>query len=73
MTCYMKKKILRKVKKMKVRVTLMTENDKHVDESVSDEKLQKLAELSWSVVADNLSNYDDDDITIVEKVEVLER
>ena len=58
---------------MKVRVTLMTENDKHVDESVSDEKIQKLAELSWSVVADTLSNYDGDDITIVEKVEVVER
>ena len=51
----------------------MTENDKHVDESVSDEKIQKLAELSWSVVADTLSNYDEDDITIVEKVEVVER
>lgn len=58
---------------MKVRVTLMTENDKHVDGSVSDEKLQRLAELGWSVVADNLSNYDEDDITIVEKVEVVER
>lgn len=58
---------------MKVRVTLMTENDRHADESVSDEKIQKLAELSWSVVADTLSNYDEDDITIVEKVEVLER
>lgn len=43
---------------MKVRVTLMTENDKHVDESVSDEMLRKLAELSWCVVADRLSNYD---------------
>lgn len=58
---------------MKVRVTLMIENNKHVDGSVSDEKIQKLAELSWSVIADTLSNYDEDDITIVEKVEVLER
>lgn len=58
---------------MKVRVTLMTSNDKHVDESVSDEKLRKLAELSWSVIADTLSNYDEGDITIVEKVEVVER
>lgn len=51
----------------------MTENNKHVDESVSDEKLRKLAELSWSVIADTLSNYDEDDITIIEKVEVVER
>lgn len=57
---------------MKVRVTLMTENDKHVfDESVSDEKIQKLTELGWGLVADMFSN--DDEICIVEKVEVVER
>lgn len=56
---------------MKVRATLMTEDDEHLDDTISDEKLQRLAELGWSVVADTLSN--DDKICIVEKVEVLER
>lgn len=32
---------------MKVRVTLMTENDEHVDEEYSDEEIQKTEDLPY--------------------------
>lgn len=56
---------------MKVRVTLMTENDKHVDENISDEEIQKQVEWTWNLATSVLSV--DNDVCIVEKVEVVER
>lgn len=35
---------------MKVRVTLMTENDEHVDEEYSDEEIQKTADEFWNYI-----------------------
>lgn len=49
----------------------MTENDRYVDENISDEEIQKQAEFSWALTASELSV--DDNICLVEKVEVIER
>ena len=57
---------------MKVRVTLMTENDKHVEESVSDEMVLKIAEQAWNEFALLHNKYFNESVS-VEKVEVVER
>lgn len=57
---------------MKVRVTLMTENNKHINEDISDEEIQKIAEDTWNIFIKML-NDDLDDKAYLEKVEVLER
>lgn len=57
---------------MKVRVTLMTENNKHISEDISDEEIQKIAEYTWNIFIKML-NDDPDDKAYLEKVEVVER
>lgn len=57
---------------MKVRVTLMTENNKHINEDISDEEIQKIAEDTWNIFIKML-NDDTDDKAYLEKVEVVER
>ena len=57
---------------MKVRVTLMTENNKHINEDISDEEIQKIAEDTWNIFIKML-NDDSDDKAYLEKVEVVER
>lgn len=57
---------------MKVRVTLMTENNKHINEDISDEEIQKIAEDTWNIFIKML-NDDQDDKAYLEKVEVVER
>lgn len=54
---------------MKVRVTLMTENNKHINEDISDEEIQKIAEDTWNIFIKMLN----DDKAYLEKVEVVER
>ena len=57
---------------MKVRVTLMTENNKHINEDISDEEIQKIAEDTWNIFIKML-NDDSDDKAYLEKVEVVKR
>lgn len=57
---------------MKVRVTFMTENDEHLDENISDEELQELAEDGWRAFAALLSMRGSDKMKL-EKVEIVER
>lgn len=58
---------------MKVRVTLMTENDEHVEGKYSDEEIQKTADRLWGDIAKLLNEGNDRDRYTVEKVEVVER
>lgn len=57
---------------MKVRVTLMTENNKHIKEDISDYEVQKMTEDAWNIFIKML-NDDPDDKAYLEKVEVVER
>ena len=57
---------------MKVRVILMTENNKHINEDISDEEIQKIAEDTWNIFIKML-NDDPDDKAYLETVEVVER
>ena len=56
---------------MKVRVTLLTENDKHVD--LSKEELEKEAKRGWDAVANFLTILSGGEKATVEKVEVVEQ
>lgn len=58
---------------MKVRVTLMTENNKHINEDISDYEVQKMAEDAWLLFIIALNEKTGDDKVYLEKVEVLER
>lgn len=58
---------------MKVRVTLMTENDEHAEEEYSDEEIQKTADELWNYIAKFLNGECVRDRCTVEKVEVVER
>lgn len=54
---------------MKIRVTLMTENDKHV--SIPKEKLEQLATVSWERVIKMLNELGDDNVYL-ERCEIVE-
>lgn len=56
---------------MKVRVVLMTENDKHIDQIFTNEQFQKIAENSWVLFLKFHVPYYEK--AYVEKVEVIER
>lgn len=58
---------------MKIRVTLMTENDKHVD--IPDDELRKMAETAWKLMLSTISVFKEDpsDHATVESVEIIER
>ena len=58
---------------MKVRVTLMTENDKHMPETLTDEQVHNEALRGWEIVTKLLSTLSDDEKCTVESVEVVER
>lgn len=53
---------------MKIRLTIMTENDKHVD--VSKEELEQKTKAAWKLFLDAISNGDEQ--AILEKCEVVE-
>lgn len=57
---------------MKVRVTLMTENDKHVDKHYADSYVDEQARKGWDIVCKLLENISGEKIA-VESVDVLER
>ena len=54
---------------MKIRVTLMTENDKHMD--ASNDKLQEITKAAWDMLLAMVSA--DDETGYVESVEIVER
>jgi hypothetical protein len=60
---------------MKIRVTLMTENDKHLDESVSKEMVEEKTKLVWETLMRMLHDYseDENEVVTVEKCELVER
>lgn len=55
-----------------LKISLMTENNKHISEDISDEEIQKIAEYTWNIFIKML-NDDPDDKAYLEKVEVVER
>lgn len=58
---------------MKVRVTLMTENDKHIPpEVISDDDLLKKVKEGWDFVMSYI-NLQSNETNIVENVEIIER
>lgn len=58
---------------MKIRVTLLTENDKHIpDDVISDEELLKKVKEGWDLIM-TLINIKGNETNIVENVEIVER
>lgn len=58
---------------MKIRVTLMTENDKHLD--IPDDQLRAVAEKAWNWMLSNFNMFklDPSDHATVEAVEIVEK
>lgn len=54
---------------MKVRVVLMTENDKHLDEIKKDD-IEKMAKLAWDIFC--ITRSKDGDTCICESIELVE-
>ena len=59
---------------MKLRVTIMTENDVHPKDEHTNEKLEAVASVGWQLLLDTLlKDVVENDRVIVEKCEVVER
>ena len=59
---------------MKLRVTIMTENDVHPKDEHTNEKLEAAAKIAWQLILNNLcEDAGENDRAIVEKCEVVER
>lgn len=58
---------------MKVRLTIMTENNKHVDNDINVETLESIIRKTWDVVLNHMICKDFNDKAIIEKVEVVEK
>lgn len=56
---------------MKIRVTLMTENDRDVPENMTDEEFERLAVVGWDALLAMLKG--DDEVAYVGKCELVER
>lgn len=57
----------------KIRLTIMTENDKHIDEKYSVEKIEALTKKSWEWIFNTMINPLSSDKATVEKCELVER
>ena len=59
----------------KIRITIMTENDKHFDDTYSNERIEDTAKKAWQWVFDAMRMGDPftDEKATVEKCEVVER
>ena len=55
---------------MKIRLTIMTENDKHIDSDISKEKMERTVSSAWEYILHQMA--DDGEKAIVEKCEVIE-
>lgn len=53
---------------MKVRVTIMTENDKHLPD-FSKEEIETIAKLGWNAI---LATFETSDVAYVESCELVE-
>lgn len=58
---------------MKVRVTIMTENDKHTPDSYTDEEVQTEAERAWKMLLNMLTMISGTDKAYLEKCDIVER
>lgn len=59
---------------MKIRVTIMTENDKHLDEKYSKEIIEQKAKYGWDFVLKAMPLSSDKNETVfVENCELVER
>ena len=55
---------------MKIRVTLMTENDKHLD--MSKENIETSAKIAWNLVCTMLNTLNPEEKASIEKCELVE-
>jgi len=55
---------------MKIKVTLMTENDKHLD--MSKEDIEANAKMGWELVCTMLNAYNPEEKASIEKCELIE-
>ena len=58
---------------MKIKVTAIFENDKHVPDNVTTEKIERLGKIVWQKLFDKLLLDNDDEIAEVLSCEVVER
>ena len=59
---------------MKIRVTIMTENDKHLDEKYSKELVEQKAKDGWDFVLKAMSlSSDKNETAFVENCELVQR
>jgi hypothetical protein len=56
---------------MKIRITIMTENDKHFPDDVSDQRIEAATKVGWMALLNMLK--DDGESVSVEKCELIER
>ena len=58
---------------MKIRVTLMTENDKHIPvDKINDEELLKKTKQGWDLLL-AMINAQGNESSVVENIEIVER
>ena len=59
---------------MKIRITIMTENDKHIDEKYSKELIEQKTKDGWDFVLKALAiSSDKNETAFVESCEMVER
>lgn len=59
---------------MKIRITIMTENDKHLDEKYSKELIEQKAKDGWDFVLKLLAiSSDENETAFVESCELVEK
>ena len=59
---------------MKIRITIMTENDKHLDEKYSKELIEQKAEDAWDFALKAIAiSSDKNETAFVESCELVER
>ena len=57
----------------KIRITIMTENDKHFDDTYSNEHIEDTAKKAWQWIFDGMRDPFTNETATVEKCEVVER
>lgn len=57
----------------KIRLTIMTENDGHINERYSDEEIVAIAKKSWEYILNGLRDPFGTDKVTIEKCELVER
>ena len=57
----------------KIRLTIMTENNGHINERYSDDEIVAIAKKSWEFILNGLCDPFGTDKAIIEKCELVER